>query len=202
MSVPYEKQFHFRDGTSVESLEQLKAKLESIGYQEFYHHVNPQKNDFASWIKHVLRDEHLADDLQKVSSIVETVEIIDDYLHPRPVTTPRIDVQSRIEQSLFSTPMPAETEDRLTVETVPTTAPIAEKSDKLEPLDFTIIEEKMDQNGDGLGGSAVQQELFGSAQPEKSAAREEVARLIVNEFMFGLLFGLVVGFILGRILSL
>lgn len=197
MELPYEKQFHFGDGTSAATLEQLKAKIENIGYQDFYRHVNTAKNDFSSWVRYVLKEEQLADDLQKVTSIVETVEIIDDYLHPRSVSAPRIDTQSRIEQSIFANALPSETGESLNIETVPTTAPTAPTTN--EVLDFDIIEEK-------IAAPQVQKELFDSAPEQKAPPKQEpmhedTARLIVKDFMYGLVFGLVVGLILGRIIS-
>lgn len=101
MDVPYEKQFHFHDGTAAASLEDLATRLQAISYQEFYRHVNPDKNDFASWIRHVLKEEALADELERVTSIVETVEIINDFLHPPPVLQPRTDLQSRIQHEIL-----------------------------------------------------------------------------------------------------
>jgi hypothetical protein len=200
--IPVEKQFHFRDGASAGSLDALKAKIEGMSYQEFYHHVNVQKNDFASWVRYVLKDERLADDLQKVTSIVETVEILNDYLHPRPVTTPRTDMQSRIEQSVFSSPLPVELNNDLAFEDVPTTAPAMPKSTDVS--DFTIIEEKPEMD------NKIKQELFGAQEQARPAsapadsqrsAHDDMTRMIVKDFMYGLVFGLIIGIILGRLIS-
>jgi hypothetical protein len=187
MEIPYEKQFHFRDGTSISSLDALKTKIESISYQEFYHHVNNGKNDFASWIRHVLRDEHLADDLQRVTSIVETVEIFNDYLHPRPITARRVDTQSMIEQDLFSHPMPAEAVDPIIVEEMPTATQHKAEAHNSQPK---------------IEGKAAE-ELFGHApdQPKPQVQEPESHPLILKEFMYGLIFGLIIGLILGRLLS-
>ena len=94
-----EKQFHFRDGTSISSLDALKEKIETISYNEFYHHVNSTRNDFANWVRYVLKDDSLADALDKTTSIVETVEVMNDYLHPRAHKS-HDDMQSKIEESL------------------------------------------------------------------------------------------------------
>jgi hypothetical protein len=207
MDIPYEKQFHFRDGTSVGSLEQLKRKIESISYQEFYFHVNVEKNDFANWVYYVLREEQLAADLRKVTSIVETVEIINDYLHPRPITAMRTDAQSRIEQAIFTNPMPAESNVQVVIEQaqkIPASTP------KNDALDFKIIEEKAsikDEKKENLQPkvtAAVSEELFSKSQPVHKTATindTDVTRLIVKDFMYGLVFGLLIGLILGRIIS-
>ena len=204
MDLPHEKQFHFRDGSSVATLEQLKSKIESISYQEFYHHVNSEKNDFSAWVRHILQDQRLADDLKRVTSIVETVEILNDYLHPRSVIAPRNDVQSRIEQTILTTPLPALTDD-ITIEQVPTVTPMPGVTG--ETTDMTFEDEL---------GEKAQEELFG--KPAQTSARQapqaasqpapqaehhdDMSRMIVKDFIFGLLFGLFIGLILGRILSL
>ncbi len=143
MDVPYEKQFHFRDGATAANLQQLKSKLETISYQEFYHHVNADKNDFASWIKYVLKDERLADDLQHINSIVETVEIIEDCLHPRPVLSSRTDMQSRIEDDDLHVKFSADTDEPAVIEEVPTVNPVFAPTHDPEPIDLSIIEEKL-----------------------------------------------------------
>jgi hypothetical protein len=199
MDIPYEKQFHFRDGESVATVEQLKEKIERVSYQEFYHHVNAQKNDFAAWIRHVHKDERLADDLQKVTSIVETVEIINDHLHPRPITAARSDMQSRIEQDLYASPLGAEAGEGLAVEEVPSIEP-AQGVRTAETADFTIIEENASEPK--IEGK-VREELFGTQTSAAQPALEDhdASRMIVRDFMYGLVFGLIVGLILGRILS-
>jgi hypothetical protein len=216
MELPFERRFHFRDGTSVSTLEELKEKLERINYQEFYHHVNTQKNDFASWIRHILKEEPIADDLLKVTSIVETVEILNDHLHPRPITQARADMQSKIEDDVLAHPLPIEADARLPIESVPTTQPSHERPATVEQSDFTIIEEKA-----GLDAidAKVKDELFRMPTPTQAPAApsaplpapnaasaspttaEDHARLIVKDFVYGLIFGLIIGLILGRILT-
>ena len=111
------------------------------------------------------------------------------------------------------------------MENVPSTSPaIAASVGKDEALDFTIIEEKIgarpsaaesgDTQGDAKIEGKVREELFGTmpepqapqAQPTPQAALAPAAtddqmRLIVKDFMYGLVFGLVIGIILGRIIS-
>jgi len=199
MEIPYEKRFHFRDGSSIGSLDELKAKIESLSYQEFYNHVNTTKNDFASWVQYVLKDDQLAADLRKVTSIVETVEIINDYLHPRPITAQRSDTQSQIESTLFTSPMPSEAEEVMPVEQVPVIAPAPVQ----KVGDFKIIEEKLGLDQPKIE-EKVKEELFGrvpDAQPAPVHSEADMSRMILKDFMYGVMFGLVIGVILGRIVS-
>jgi len=210
MDVPYEKQFHCKDGTSIGSLEQLKAKLESISYQDFYHHVNTEKNDFASWVRHVLKDERLADDLQKVTSIVETVEIINDHMHPLPAIAPRHDTQSRIEENILSAPIFSSIDDKPhVIETVSTTT----AGSPYEPgaVDFKVIEEKIGIFDDEIRtDEKAKAELFGAAEkerdqrpeiaPRKERRDDDETRLIVKDFIMGFIIGLIVGAIIGKLL--
>lgn len=184
MDIPQEKQFHFHDGTAAANIEQLMRKIETISYQEFYRHVNAEKNDFANWIRYVVKDERLADDLQKVGSIVETVEILESHIHPRPVIASRSDIQSRIEDTVIGSPLPALTDEEPAVfERRNTTNPPSSASssvpqsdlhrvnDKFTPIDLHIIEEKLGLHDDAhppsgkptelLRDQKVRDELFG-----------------------------------------
>ncbi len=59
---------HFKlyDGTHIKNLFELQNKLLSMDSDTFIHHVNSHKNDFASWILHVLKDEELYMSIVKV----------------------------------------------------------------------------------------------------------------------------------------
>ena len=102
------EKFHFRDGSAAGSLEELRDILEHISYQEFYHHVNTEKNDFANWIRDTHSNAELADDLEKVTSIVESVEIINDFVHPLAKDHTHDDIQSKIEEEELKIEIPVE----------------------------------------------------------------------------------------------
>lgn len=221
MDLPPEKQFHFHDGTSVASIDALQRKLQSISYQDFYRHVNPDKNDFASWVRHVFRDEHLAEEMDQVTSIVETVEILNDYLHPRPITAPATDIQSRIEATVFhGAPLATSSDTSMPVEEVPSVAPSAPSS--TDKVDFQIIEENL--NDEKLPTSAhasmsspsepgpvssplnfppaaSRDATSSHAEIPASLTSQDHARMIVKDFMYGFAFGLVIGVILGHIIA-
>lgn len=184
MDIPHEKRFHFRDDASVGSLEELKEKLEGISYPEFYHHVNDEKNDFAEWVRHVLEDEELADNLGKVTSIVETVEIIEDHLRPKPVEDVSETVQTKIEDEIGV---------HVPVEDVPTTAP--------ETAVHTGETTEMEVAHEESGAEHDPEDTTDTEHGEHVLSQHDYTRLIVKDFMYGLIFGLIIGLILGRILS-
>jgi len=189
MDIAPEQRFHFHDGQSAGSLQELMQTLARISYVEFYRHVNPDKNDFANWVRHVLNEPHLATELERVSSIVETIEIINDHLHPRPITQPRTDTQSAIEHDVFGDQYPG-------LE-VPTTEPaMASPSTTHEVADFTIIEES-------TNAGATRADFAVPEMPQKAKPIDEhgdTGRMIVRDFIFGFLLGVIIGALLGRML--
>ena len=57
--------FWVNNGPVVKNLEELSNALPGIGNETFMHHVNKEKNDFSSWVRDILGDQMLADDLMK-----------------------------------------------------------------------------------------------------------------------------------------
>ena len=57
--------FWVNNGPVVKNLEELYSSLSSMSNETFMHHVNKEKNDFSIWVKGVLGDKKLADDLMK-----------------------------------------------------------------------------------------------------------------------------------------
>jgi len=233
MKLPPERCFHFPDGTSTSSLDELRDKIETISYNTFYHHVDSSKNDFASWIRYVLKDPRLADELEKVNSIVETVEILNDYLHPSTAKqrTEHDDLQSQIEEQIgfvvddLSEPapptepvpeIPTITEEKIAEITLPeqTTTeadPVAEpvehetqELDKQEP----VPQEPGKQESDKSEKRVPRPQKTFHLRRQQGELNEidhfhdDMSRLIVKDFIWGLLFGLIVGFLLARMLAL
>ena len=60
--------FWVNNGPIVRNLDELAKSLEYMKDETFWHHVNPDKNDFANWARDVLRDEALAESLKKLKS--------------------------------------------------------------------------------------------------------------------------------------
>ena len=59
-NVPKEKAFRTYLGPEIGNLYGLADALETISDDSFNHHVNSEKNDFAKWIRDIIKDEELA----------------------------------------------------------------------------------------------------------------------------------------------
>ena len=51
------------DGKPIKSLVELGKELDAMSDEVFYHHVTPDRNDFANWVNDILKEAQLAQDL-------------------------------------------------------------------------------------------------------------------------------------------
>lgn len=66
--------FFVCNGVVLSSLSDLGAHIRTMPQDTFNHHCNSQKCDFASWIKDVLHDELLAQNILKAKGVRASVE--------------------------------------------------------------------------------------------------------------------------------
>ncbi len=69
-------QFFANDGQILKNISELPKALQNMDAQTFAHHVNGDKNDFASWTEHVFGDDKLAGTLRglkKKPSIIRAI---------------------------------------------------------------------------------------------------------------------------------
>ena len=57
--------FKLANGGVMKSAADMAKNFESMDDSTFYHHANESRNDFANWAKEALKDEELAEELQK-----------------------------------------------------------------------------------------------------------------------------------------
>ncbi|PIU72314.1 hypothetical protein COS79_03545, partial [Candidatus Woesearchaeota archaeon CG06_land_8_20_14_3_00_33_13] len=57
--------FFVNDGTVLKNVLDLSKQLDKMSDEVFRYHVNDMKNDFASWIKEIFKEEKLAEELLK-----------------------------------------------------------------------------------------------------------------------------------------
>lgn len=76
--VSSDNYFWFNNGKAVKNMGELISDLNSIDSETFKHHVNSDKNDLAEWIKHVLKNEGLADQLRGKTDRNEIINILNN----------------------------------------------------------------------------------------------------------------------------
>jgi len=69
--VPDGKRFWCHDGMVVKNLKELKRALDDMSDETFHYHLAGGRNDFSKWVREVVGDEELANELSKASSRVE-----------------------------------------------------------------------------------------------------------------------------------
>lgn len=62
-----DSRFFVCNGEMFSSLLELKDGLKKMGDEDFFCHVNGEKNDFANWVRNSLGDVSLADSLVGIS---------------------------------------------------------------------------------------------------------------------------------------
>ncbi|OIO63394.1 hypothetical protein COY26_02760 [Candidatus Woesearchaeota archaeon CG_4_10_14_0_2_um_filter_33_10] len=68
--------FFVNDGTVLKNVLDLSKQLDKMSDEVFRYHVNDMKNDFASWIKEIFKEEKLAEELLKTTEKDKTQIII------------------------------------------------------------------------------------------------------------------------------
>jgi len=66
--VPQDKVFWFHDGRMAKNLDELATTLREMTEETFHYHANGDKNDFSNWVRDVVGDVTLANQLQKATT--------------------------------------------------------------------------------------------------------------------------------------
>ncbi len=75
-----ENYFILVTGVPLKSLKELTNVLENMNQWVFDHHVNNSRNDFADWIKNVLKEDDLSKDIHRSKDIKEMEYVILKHL--------------------------------------------------------------------------------------------------------------------------
>lgn len=76
VKAPVEYAFWCHDGSIFADLYELAEGLKIMSDETFTYHSNLEKHDFSNWIRDIIGDEQLADDLAMVSSRSEAVSCV------------------------------------------------------------------------------------------------------------------------------
>jgi len=75
-NVADDKRFFCRDGCVSKNLTELMNCFSHMTKDIFNHHVTSEKNDFSLWIRDVLGDDKLANDLTGLREPVDAAKVI------------------------------------------------------------------------------------------------------------------------------
>ncbi len=78
--VKEESVFHLANGGVIDSMMCLANALDQMPMHVFNHHVNDDRNDFSNWIKEVINEPDLADNLQEAKDLAEHHIIVLKYI--------------------------------------------------------------------------------------------------------------------------
>ncbi len=77
--APAGSEFVLKSGQKLKSLRDLMQAMEVIDEETFKHHVDGNKNDFAAWLKHVMEEEQLADEIRNATARQELMRILEEH---------------------------------------------------------------------------------------------------------------------------
>ena len=74
--VPEEHVFRCCDGHILRNVKELRDSLNTMKDETHVFHANKEKNDFANWVRDIIKDEMLAKDLQKAPNRAQAVKLV------------------------------------------------------------------------------------------------------------------------------
>jgi hypothetical protein len=78
--------FYCKDGRVLKNLKELEDEFDRYelgeGLENFYFHVNAEKNDYANWVAGVFHIAELAERIRKVSSAKDAAKTLKEYSKP------------------------------------------------------------------------------------------------------------------------
>jgi hypothetical protein len=74
--VPDDKRFWCRDGRSLKNLRELGKTLVDISDDIYHHHSGEGRNDFSKWVREVVGDGALANELGKAKSRIHAGQAV------------------------------------------------------------------------------------------------------------------------------
>ncbi len=80
-AVQPDKAFWVNNGPILKSLDEFASALKNLKPEQFMHHVNRQKNDFAKWISEVVGDVILAQRIRVLKTKDEMAKVVQQRIN-------------------------------------------------------------------------------------------------------------------------
>ena len=94
-----DKVFWLHGGKTIKNVLELAKELKQMNNETFAHYVNNEKNDFANWIQHCIKDEQLAT-LLKTTKSKERMEAIVERRIQELTAPPKKNIAPREKQTM------------------------------------------------------------------------------------------------------
>ena len=80
--MAHKKTFNLHLGGKFSSLEKFAKELQHMKDEVFNHHVNDEKHDFKEWVKHSLKEDKLAENIEeKLDKMEVELEVLRYLVH-------------------------------------------------------------------------------------------------------------------------
>jgi len=76
--VPEQNVFWCSDGSVFRDIKELRDALAVMSDQTFYYHSNEEKKDFSKWVRDVVGDEKLAENLEVAPDREQAAKIVEE----------------------------------------------------------------------------------------------------------------------------
>ncbi len=191
--VAPEETFKAHNGSEIKNLRQLIGVLNEISSESFAHHVNKEKNDFAKWVRHSVKDGELADVMEKTTDFEETKHAV----------SMRIDALEKAEEMAKPEDTSSMKPEDIGLDSVPDELSKPEMHDMPSGPQDPAVEthpSELRQANPHMNTPLTLEEQQAAAAQGSQHPFEQVKRnlhLVIRDFMVGLLIGLVLGYIIG-----
>ncbi len=201
--APKEKTFRTRLGKEIKNLKELSNTLEETPAESFREHVNDQKNDFANWIKNVLEDKELAEELYKTTEFKKTKQLVSARIQWLEKQIKKYEQHDKTSQKLSMMTVEKQESDKgkpkNLVEPIPSLSDI--KKEKTIESQDKQESEKPDKRPDNEIISAIK-EVQNAPAPNPEEKANEIHPVShfksnVHQVIMGILIGLILGIVIG-----